>query len=457
MTSRPIAQIPLPTGERLGEGASATVHPIDQPDAPSPRPSPRRGEGGLDILTFGCRLNAFESEVMRGHALAAGLDDAVIINTCAVTAEAERHARQAIRRARRARPGARLIVTGCAAQIDPQAYAAMPEVDQVLGNEEKLRRESYGTDAARLLVGDILAAKETAAHLVEGFDGHSRAFVQIQQGCDHRCTFCVIPLGRGNNRSVPVGAIVEQVRGLVARGYREAVLTGVDITGYGADLPGRPSLGQLARRLLALVPDLARLRLSSLDPVEIDDALWRLVAEEPRLMPHLHLSLQSGDDLILKRMKRRHSRAQALDACRRARDLRPGLALGADLIAGFPTESDAMFERTLSLVEEARLDYLHVFPFSARPGTPASRMPQLSGDVVRARAARLREAGGRALARSFAARIGATASVLVERSGDFGHSEHFAPVRFTGPRARGTIIPLRITAATADALIGEAA
>ncbi|HEX7967416.1 MAG TPA: tRNA (N(6)-L-threonylcarbamoyladenosine(37)-C(2))-methylthiotransferase MtaB [Stellaceae bacterium] len=413
---------------------------------------------GLDIVTFGCRLNAFESEVIRRHAEAAGLADAVIVNTCAVTTEAERQARQAIRRARRERPAARLIVTGCVAQIDPHRYAAMPEVDQVLGNEAKLKPESYGAPAPRVRVDDILDAKETAAHLIDGFEGHARAVVQVQQGCDHRCTFCVIPLGRGNSRSVPIGDIVAQTRALVARGYREVVLTGVDITGFGADLPGRPRLGQLARRLLALVPELERLRLSSLDPVEIDDDLWRLVGEEPRLMPHLHLSIQAGDDLVLKRMKRRHSRADALAACRRARALRPGIALGADLIAGFPTESQAMFENTLSLVAEAELDYLHVFPYSARPGTPAARMPQIRGDVIRERAARLRALGAATLARSLAARVGTTATVVVERGG-VGHSEHYAPVRLgtlAGALAVGDVARGRVAAATARELIGEA-
>src|SRR5579875_918228 len=343
-----------------------------------------------EVLTFGCRLNAFESEVIRGHASAAGLDNAVIVNTCAVTKEAERQARQAIRRARRDHPAAKLIVTGCAAQIDPQTYSAMPEVDLVLGNDEKLRHESYANAGTGIVVGDIMALTETAAHLIDGFEGRARAFIEVQQGCDHRCTFCIIPYGRGNSRSVPIGAIVRQAERLVATGYRELVLTGVDITGFGGDLPGKPTLGQLCRRLLALVPDLERLRLSSLDPNEIDEALWRLVAEQPRLMPHLHLSIQAGDDLILKRMKRRHSRADALAACRRARDLRPDIALGADMIAGFPTEDEGMFARSLSLIDEAGLDYLHVFPFSARPGTPAARMPQLSGTVVKERAARLR-------------------------------------------------------------------
>src|SRR5260221_1916153 len=334
---------------------------------------------GLDIVTFGCRLNVYESEIMRARATAAGLSDAVIVNTCAVTAEAERQARQTIRRLRRDRPGARIIVTGCAAQIDPARFAAMAEINEVIGNIEKLTAASYGAAPNRVAVADIMAVRETASHLVEGFDGHSRAFIQVQQGCDHRCTFCVIPFGRGNSRSLPLGAIVEQARQIVAAGYREIMLSGVDITAFGGDLPGRPTLGQLVRRLLALVPELPRLRLSPLDPLEIDEELWRLIGEEERLMPHLHLSLQAGDDLVLKRLKRRHNRADALAACRRARERRPGIALGADLIAGFPTESAAMFANTLALVEECGLTHLHVFPYSARQGTPAARMPQLPG------------------------------------------------------------------------------
>jgi threonylcarbamoyladenosine tRNA methylthiotransferase MtaB len=343
----------------------------------------------LDIVTFGCRLNAFESEAIRIRAEAAGLDDAVIVNTCAVTAEAERKARQTIRKLRRERPGARLIVTGCAAQIDPARFAAMPEVDTVLGNDEKLRAESYADPRGRVSAGDIFAVRETAAPPVEGFDGMARAFVQVQQGCDHRCTFCVIPFGRGASRSVPVAAAVAQARLLVERGYRELVLTGVDITAYGLDLPERPSLGDLCHDIFRAVPGLLRLRLSSLDPAEIDDTLWGLIADEPRLAPHLHLSLQAGSDLILKRMKRRHSRAQALAAAA-ARDLRPGMALGADLIAGFPTETEVLFADTLSLADEAGLDYLHVFPFSPRPGTPAARMPQVPRELVRARGAAAR-------------------------------------------------------------------
>src|SRR5690348_5748493 len=409
---------------------------------------------GLVIVTFGCRLNAFESEVIRAAAMAAGLDDAVIVNTCAVTAEAERQARQAIRRARRARPHARLIVTGCAAQIQPQHYAAMPEIDQVLGNDAKLRRDSYSADTPRVLVSDIGRAPMPAPPALDVLERRARAVVQVQQGCDHHCTFCTIPLGRGPSRSLPLGDIVQQVRTAVTLGHREVVLTGVDITAFGSDLPGKPRLGQLVRRLLALVPELERLRLSSLDPVEIDDDLWRLVAEEPRLMPHLHLSIQSGDDLVLKRMARRHSRSDALAVCRRARTLRPGIALGADLIAGFPTESEAMFEHTLALVEDIGLDYLHVFPFSARPGTPAARMPQVAGNIVHKRAHRLRQAGATLLAGSLAARIGTTAAILVEGPG-FGHSEHYAPVRFPGGIARVEIARLRITAATSDALTGE--
>jgi len=408
------------------------------------------------IVTFGCRLNAFESEVMRAHARAAGLGDAVIVNTCAVTAEAERQARQAIRRARRENPGARLIVTGCAAQIDPASFAAMPEVDRVLGNAEKLRPESFAPEAtARVAAGDIMAVRETAGHLIAGFAERTRAFVQVQQGCDHRCTFCIIPFGRGNSRSVPVGEVVAQVRRLVANGTAEVVLTGVDITSYGADLPGRPPLGQLVRRLLALVPELPRLRISSIDAVEIDDDLLRLLAEEPRLMPHLHLSLQSGDNLILKRMKRRHSRAQAVALCDRLRRARPDVVLGADLIAGFPTESEAMFENTLALVADCDLTYLHVFPYSVRPGTPAARMPQVPAAQRKARAARLRAAGDAALARFLAARVGGTAQVLVERPG-LGRSEHYAPVALDGGTA-GEIVTARIIGADADTLRGAIA
>ena len=406
----------------------------------------------LDILTFGCRLNAYESEVMRGHA--GGLGDTVIVNTCAVTAEAERQARQAIRRAHRERPEVPIVVTGCAAQIAPDEWAALPGVARVLGNADKLLPESWRPGAGSA-VSDIMAARETAAHLVTEFAGRARAFVQVQGGCDHRCTFCVIPFGRGPSRSVPVGAVVAQARALVAAGYREVVLTGVDVTSYGPDLPGQPTLGQLARRLLALVPDLPRLRLSSLDPNEIDDDLWRLIEREPRLMPHLHLSVQAGSDLILKRMKRRHSRAGALAAIARARALRPGLAIGADLIAGFPTETEALFAQTLALVAEAEIPFLHVFPYSERPGTPAARMPAVPVPLRRERAARLRAAGAAQADAFYAAQVGRVADVLAEADGH-GHTEHFAPVRLPDA-APGALLRARITGADRRGLRAAAA
>lgn len=407
----------------------------------------------VEILTFGCRLNAYESEVMRGHA--AALSDTIIVNTCAVTTEAERQARQAIRRAARERPGARIVVTGCAAQIDPASWAKLPGVHRVLGNENKLKPESWAPNAPSA-VSDIMAARETAPHLVTEFAGRARAFVQVQQGCDHRCTFCIIPYGRGPNRSVPVGAVVAQVRALVAAGYQEVVLTGVDIASYGADLPGAPSLGQLARRLLALVPELKRLRLSSLDPASIDDDVWRLLRDEERLMPHLHLSLQAGSDLILKRMKRRHTRADAAAAIERARTLRPGIAIGADLIAGFPTESDALFDETVEFVAEADLPFLHVFPYSERPGTPAARMPAVPVAVRRERASRLREVGQRGAQRFLTAQIGRTVSLLTE-SADTGHSEHFASVRLATPAEPCRLMPVRVIGVADDTLLAEAA
>jgi threonylcarbamoyladenosine tRNA methylthiotransferase MtaB len=405
----------------------------------------------VQVLTFGCRLNAYESEVMRGHA--ATLADTIIVNTCAVTAEAERQARQAIRRAHREHPGANIVVTGCAAQIAPQSWASLPGVARVLGNVEKLQAQSWNLGAPGG-VSDIMAARETAAHLVTEFAGRTRAFVQVQQGCDHRCTFCIIPFGRGPNRSVPIGAIVAQVRALVASGFFEVVLTGVDIASYGADLPGRPSLGQMARRLLALVPELPRLRLSSLDPAAIDDDLWRLIADEARLMPHLHLSLQAGADMILKRMRRRHTRAQAVEVMRRARALRPGIAIGADLIAGFPTENGEMFGETLALVRDEGIPFVHVFPYSERPGTPAARMPAVPPPVRRERAALLR-AAGKANARAFyAALVGREVSVLAETDSQ-GHTEHFAPARIAA--SPGALLRARVTAARDDAVIAEAA
>jgi threonylcarbamoyladenosine tRNA methylthiotransferase MtaB len=398
---------------------------------------------GPEVITFGCRLNTLESEIMRRAAAAEGLDDLIIVHTCAVTAEAERQARQAIRRARRERPQARIVVTGCSVQIRPERYAAMAEVDQVVGNTRKLRPELWqqlAAEPARVLVDDVMAVRGIAGHLVDGLDGRTRAFVQIQQGCDHRCTFCIIPYGRGPSRSVPAGEVVAQARRLVETGYLELVLTGVDLTSYGKDLPGQPTLGQLVRRLLRLVPELPRLRLSSLDPAELDPELVDLVADEPRLMPHLHLSVQAGDDLTLKRMKRRHNRDDVLRLCASLRRLRPGIAFGADLIAGFPTETEAMFANTLALIEDAELTYLHVFPYSAREGTPAARMPQVARLVRKERAARLRTAGERRLRRYLHGEIGRPARVLVEGQGR-GHTEAFAPFRFSdfSPPAGGVV------------------
>jgi threonylcarbamoyladenosine tRNA methylthiotransferase MtaB len=408
------------------------------------------------VITFGCRLNAYESEVMREHAKAVedGVET-VIVNTCAVTAEAERQARQTIRKLRRDHPQARIVVTGCAAQVSPDKFAAMAEVDQVLGNTEKLHPDIFAHPPEdRIVVTDIMTVRETALHLVSGFEGRARAFVEVQTGCDHRCTFCIIPFGRGNNRSVPMGRIVDQVRGLVAQGFAEVVFTGVDITAYGGDLPGTPSLGQMARRLLASVPELPRLRLSSLDPVEVDDDLLRLVAEEPRLMPHFHLSAQAGDDMVLKRMKRRHLRDDVITLAAKLRDLRPDIALGADIIAGFPTEDEEMFRRSLDLVDEAGLTHLHVFPYSSRPGTPAARMPKVPGDVVKERAARLRAKGQAAMDSFLDSRLGQSACVLVEKDGQ-GFCGHYLPVRVAGAPTEGRVVTVRLTHREDAVLVGE--
>ena len=404
---------------------------------------------GTEIVTFGCRLNAYESEVMRGHADAAGLEGAIVFNTCAVTAEAERQARQAIRKARRENPNARIVVTGCAAQVNPDEFAAMPEVDLVIGNDEKMKAASWQPALAlhaneKVRVNDIMSVTETAGHLVQGL-GRTRAFVQVQNGCDHRCTFCIIPYGRGPSRSVPAGEVVAQVRILVENGCREVVLTGVDMTSYGSDLPGAPSLGNLARRILKLVPDLERLRLSSIDSIEADGDLMRLIADEERLMPHLHLSLQSGDDMVLKRMKRRHLRDDSIRFCEEVRKLRPDIVFGADFIAGFPTETDEMFENTMRLVGECGLTWLHVFPFSPRPGTPAAKMPQVARDVSKARAERLR-AKGRARVRAHLEEgLGATRPVLME-SATLGRTHQFTPVRVAEAATAGEILPLRLAA-----------
>ena len=397
------------------------------------------------VITLGCRLNAFESEVMRAHSQTAGLGNTVIINTCAVTAEAERSTRKSIRRARKENPHAEVIVTGCAAQLNPAAYAEMPEVDRVIGNEEKLELESYlpASSDNRIAVADIMEIKETAPHLISGYDDQTRAFVQIQQGCDHRCTFCIIPYARGNNRSLAPGVIVDQVRKLVENGYQEVVFTGVDICSYGSDLAGQPKLGELVRRLLKAVPELPRLRLSSLDPAFIDDALLDVLANNERLMPHLHLSLQAMDDMVLKRMKRRHSRNQAIEMAKRALDLRPDVVFGADLIAGFPTETDQMFENTLDAVSEIGLLHLHVFPYSERQGTPAVKMPSVAPEIRKDRAQQLRDAGHKILNSYMADQIGTISEVLVEK-GNRGLSPQFVPVKLTENCSAGKLVNVRI-------------
>lgn len=424
--------------------------------------SEERENRATEIVTFGCRLNTYESEVMKDHAEKAGLTGAIVFNTCAVTNEAVRQAKQSIRKARRENPGARIIVTGCAAQIAPADFSAMREVDLVLGNAEKMNAASWQPAQAlhtneRVRVNDIMSVTETAGHLVQGLEGRARAFVQVQNGCDHRCTFCIIPYGRGNSRSVPAGEIVNQVRVLVENGYREVVLTGVDITSYGTDLPGTPSLGNLATRILKLVPELQRLRISSIDSIEADDALMRLIADEERLMPHLHLSLQSGDNMILKRMKRRHAREDSIKFCDDVRKLRPDIAFGADFIAGFPTETEEMFENTLRLADECGLTWLHVFPYSARPGTPAARMPQLDRGLVKARAERLRAKGSERLFAHLNAGLGQTKPVLME-SENLGRTHQFTPVRLSGPSFKaGDILPVHLAAHDGSSFEGRAA
>ena len=410
---------------------------------------------GPDIITMGCRLNIAESEAIRQ--MAAGQDDLIVVNSCAVTAEAVRQTRQAIRRAKRDRPDARILVTGCAAQTDPQTFAAMAEVDGVIGNREKMEAASFGVDEVRVRVSDIMAVRAAAPHMASAFAEHARAFLEVQNGCDHRCTFCIIPYGRGNSRSVPAGAVVDKARELVDAGYREIVLTGVDVTSYGPDLPGAPSLGQLVERILKHVPDLPRLRLSSLDSVEIDERLFNLIAHEPRLMPHLHLSLQAGDDMILKRMKRRHNRTQAIAMVERLKAARPDISIGADIIAGFPTEDEAMFANSLALVGECNIVHGHIFPYSPRAGTPAARMPQVDRATVKDRAARLRAACEARRAEWLAGLVGSIQSVLVERSGMNGHAENFAPVRFAAPQPPGAIVRAAITGLEKGALIAQEA
>ncbi|MAN62811.1 MAG: tRNA (N(6)-L-threonylcarbamoyladenosine(37)-C(2))-methylthiotransferase MtaB [Parvibaculum sp.] len=424
-------------------------------------PKKETNTAAVDVVTFGCRLNSYESEVMKAHAAKAGLDNAIIFNTCAVTNEAVRQARQAIRKARRDNTEARIIVTGCAAQIDPTQFGDMDEVDLVIGNEEKTDASAFarlaveGVGTERIRVNDIMSVKETAGHLVEGFEGRARAFVQVQNGCDHRCTFCIIPYGRGNSRSVPAGEVVTQVRALVTNGYSEVVITGVDITSYGSDLPGNPSLGNLCARILKLVPELKRLRLSSIDSIEADPELMRLIADEKRLMPHLHLSLQAGDNMVLKRMKRRHSREDAIAFCQDAKRLRPEIVFGADIIAGFPTETDEMFENSLRLVEECDLTWLHVFPYSARPGTPAARMPQVDGRLIKERAKQLRDAGTKRSAAFLASRVGQTENVLMETE-TRGRTEQFAEINMAVPARAGEIVKTKVVNTAGSLLSGEA-
>jgi threonylcarbamoyladenosine tRNA methylthiotransferase MtaB len=414
---------------------------------------------GVEVVTFGCRLNAFEAEVIRREAEGAGLVDTIVINSCAVTNEAVAQARQSIRKLKRERPEARIVVTGCAAQTQSRMFSDMAEVDRVVGNDDKMKgaawreaRAAFDVGASeKIAVSDIMAVKEMAPHLLDGFAaGLPRVFVQVQNGCDHRCTFCIIPFGRGNSRSVPMGAVVDQVRALVERGHAELVLTGVDLTSYGADLPGAPKLGMLTKQILRHVPGLKRLRISSIDSIEADSDLLDAIADDPRLMPHLHLSLQSGDDLILKRMKRRHSREQAVAFCAQVRRLRPDITLGADIIAGFPTETDEMFARSLDLVDECNLTFLHVFPYSPRPGTPGARMPQVAGPVIKERAKRLRAAGDVAFRRRLASEIGAIRAVLIE-SDSQGRTEHYLPVAIAGAQV-GSVLSLRIAGENGERL-----
>ena len=410
---------------------------------------------GPEVITFGCRLNIAESEGMR--ALAGDDPNLIIVNSCAVTREAVRQARQAIRRAKRARPDARIIVTGCAAQTDPALFAAMPEVESVIGNKEKMEAHSFAPAPEKVRVSDIMAVRETAPHLVSSFADHARAFIEVQNGCDHRCTFCIIPYGRGNSRSVPAGAVVERIGALVDEGYNEVVLTGVDVTSYGADLPGQPGLGSLVERILKNIPALPRLRLSSIDSVEIDERLFALITQEPRVMPHVHLSLQAGDDMILKRMKRRHTRADAIRIVERLLTARPEISIGADIIAGFPTETEAMFANSLALVRECHIVHGHIFPYSPRTGTPAALMPQVDRATIKARAAQLRQASAENRTRWLSRLIGTQQNVLAEGDGTTGHAENFAPVRLSIPHQRGKIVTTRVIGVENGSLIAQEA
>lgn len=447
-----------PQAEPLG-GASGAA-PLTSPDTTA----------GAQVITFGCRLNAYESQVIERHANAAGLGSVTVVNTCAVTSEATRQARQAIRRLKRDHPERDIIVTGCAAQIDPEMFRTMPEVGAVIGNNEKLQAASYNALALKGLesatVNDIFSVQETAGHMLDGFGDRARAFVQIQNGCNHRCTFCIIPYGRGNSRSVPMGESVNQIKRLVGEGYKEVVLTGVDITSYGDDLPGTPSLGTLVQKILTLVPDLPRLRISSIDSIEVDEALFDAVSSEMRVMPHLHLSLQAGHNMILKRMKRRHSREESIAFAQKLRAVRPDIVFGADIIAGFPTEDEEMFQASLDLVDDAGLTWLHVFPYSEREGTPAARMPQVAKAIRKERAERLRRKGSERVAQLLRERSNTEARVLIERVGDngiaYGHSEHFIPVEIAPTQGRpltsGDLVRVRLacTPNSEDIMFGTA-
>ena len=409
-----------------------------------------------EVITFGCRLNSYESEIIRNNLAKSHLTNAVVINTCAVTKEAEKQARQVIRKIKRQDPSKTIIVTGCAAQNTPEMFASMSEVSKVLGNEEKLSNSNYFIGEKRIAVNDIMSVKETANHLITSFEGKARAFIQVQNGCDHRCTFCMIPYGRGNSRSVPIGVIAQQIRLLLAENYQEIVFTGVDVTAYGADLPGKPSFAQMIRRIFSLIPNLQRLRLSSIDVAEIDDELFDLFAHNPKVMPHFHISLQAGDNMILKRMKRRHNREQVVEFCNKLRILRPEVSFGADIIAGFPTETDEMFENTRRLISEAGLQYLHVFPYSEREGTPAARMPQVPKQIRKERAAILRAEGIKELHKFFARNVGKDVNVLVEKN-NMAHTENFIPVKLDGEYGMGQIIKATLYSFEAEHMIAKVA